>query len=46
MAVKSKTTLGRIEHKEGRPKTTSIGNGNNSRPRRRRGRKPMKGQGK
>lgn len=45
MVVKSKTSLGRIEHTAGRPKTTAIGQGRNSRPRRR-GRKPSKGQGK
>jgi hypothetical protein len=45
MAVKSKTALGRVEHKAGRPKTTSIGYGQHSRPRRR-GKKPLRGQGR
>lgn len=45
MAVKSKTGTGRLEHKAGRPKTTSIGYGQNSRPRRR-GKKKMRGQGR
>jgi hypothetical protein len=45
MAVKSKVGTARIEHKPGPPKTTSIGQGQNSRPRRR-GRKPLRGQGK
>ena len=44
MAVQSKTALGRVEHKSGRPKTTRDGYGQNSRPRRR-GKKPMRGQG-
>jgi len=45
MAVKSKTSPGRLEHKEGPPKTTSIGQGLHSRPRRR-GKKKTRGQGK
>jgi hypothetical protein len=45
LTVKSKTALGRIDHKAGKPKTTSIGHGNSSRARRR-GRKPYRGQGK
>lgn len=45
MAVKSKTALGRIEHKQGRPKTTSIGQGRNSRPKRK-GHKRLRGQGR
>ena len=45
MAVKSKTALGRLEHKAGRPKTTRQGMGQHSRPRRR-GKKPLRGQGR
>lgn len=45
MAVKSKTALGRVEHKAGRPKTTSQGMGQHSRPRRR-GKKKLVGQGR
>lgn len=45
MAVKSKTALGRLDHKAGRPKTTSQGYGQHSRPRRR-GKKKLVGQGK
>jgi hypothetical protein len=45
MAVKSKVGTGRIEHRPGPPKTTSIGQGQNSRPRRR-GRKKLRGQGR
>jgi hypothetical protein len=45
MAVKSKVGTGRIEHRPGPPKTTSIGQGQNSRPRRR-GRKKTRGQGR
>lgn len=44
MAVKSKLALGRIDHKPGKPKLTSIGQGQHSRPRRR-GRKKLRGQG-
>ena len=45
MAVKSKTGTARIEHQPGPPKTTCQGYGQNSRPRRR-GRKPLRGQGR
>jgi hypothetical protein len=45
MAVKSKIGTGRIEHKPGPPKTTSIGQGQHSRPERR-GKKKSRGQGK
>lgn len=45
MAVKSKIGTARIEHKPGPPKTTSIGQGQNSRPERR-GKKKSRGQGK
>lgn len=45
MAAKSKTALGRIEHKAGRPKTTKQGYGQHSRPRRR-GKKKLVGQGR
>jgi len=45
MSVKINTNLCRVEHKAGRPKTTSIGQGLNSRPRRR-GKKKTRGQGK
>ena len=45
MAVKSKTGTARIDHQPGPPKTTSIGYGQRSRPRRR-GRKPLRGQGR
>lgn len=45
MAVKSKTALGRLDHKAGRPKTTSQGYGQHSRPRRR-GKKKLVGQGR
>jgi hypothetical protein len=45
MAVKSKTSLGRVDHKEGKPKTTSIGHGRNSRPERK-GKKRYRGQGR
>jgi hypothetical protein len=44
MAVKSKTALGRVEFKQAGPKTTRSGYGRNSRPRRR-GKKPLRGQG-
>jgi hypothetical protein len=33
MAVKSKTALGRIDHKPGRPKKSKQGNGQHSKPR-------------
>jgi hypothetical protein len=45
MAVKAKTGVGRLDHKAGPPKTTSIGYGARSRPRRR-GKKPLRGQGR
>lgn len=46
MAVKAKTgSLGRTGHTPGPPKTTSIGQGARSRPRRR-GRKKLRGQGR
>jgi hypothetical protein len=45
MAVKSKIGTARIEHQPGSPKTTSQGQGQHSRPRRR-GRKKLRGQGK
>jgi hypothetical protein len=45
MAVKSKTALGRVDHKAGRPKTTKQGFGQHSRPRRR-GKKALRGQGR
>lgn len=44
MAVKSKIGTARIEHQPGRPKTTSQGQGQHSRPERR-GKKKMRGQG-
>jgi len=45
MAVKSKTALGRVDHKAGRPKTTAQGMGHHSRPARR-GNKKLRGQGR
>lgn len=45
MAVKSKTGAARIDHQPGPPKTTSQGQGQRSRPRRR-GRKKLVGQGR
>jgi hypothetical protein len=45
MAVKAKTGTARVEHHVSPPKTTSIGYGQNSRPRRR-GKKPLRGQGR
>ena len=45
MAVRSKTGSGAIDHQPGPPKTTSIGYGARSRPRRR-GKKPLRGQGR
>jgi len=45
MAVKSKTTLSRVEFEPGPPKTTRQGFGQQSRPRRR-GKKPLRGQGR
>jgi len=43
MAVKAKTGTGKLEHKSGPPKRTSIGQGQHSRPR---NRKKLRGQGK
>jgi hypothetical protein len=45
MAVKSKTGAARVEHQPGPPKTTRQGYGQRSRPRRR-GKKPLRGQGR
>ena len=45
MVVRSKTGTARIEHQPGPPKTTRQGYGQQSRPRRR-GRKPLRGQGR
>jgi len=45
MVVKSKTGTARIDHQPGPPKTTSQGQSAHSRPRRR-GRKPLRGQGR
>jgi hypothetical protein len=45
MAVKSKTGTARLDHQPGPPKTTSQGFGQHSRPRRR-GKKPLRGQGR
>ena len=45
MAVRSKAGASRIDHQPGAPKTTSIGQGQRSRPRRR-GRKKLRGQGR
>ena len=45
MAVRSKTGTKAIEHQPGPPKTTRQGYGQHSRPRRR-GRKPLRGQGR
>lgn len=45
MAVKSKVGAARIEHQPAPPKTTRQGQGKHSRPRRR-GRKPLRGQGR
>jgi len=45
MVSKAKTGVARIDHTPGRPKTTSQGYGQNSRPRRR-GKKKRVGQGK
>jgi len=45
MAVKAKTGVARLDHKAGPPKTTRQGYGSRSRPRRR-GRKPLRGQGR
>jgi hypothetical protein len=45
MVVRAKTGAARIEHQPGPPKTTAQGYGTRSRPRRR-GRKPLRGQGR
>jgi len=45
MAVKSKQGAARIEHQPGPPKSTRQGFGQHSRPRRR-GKKPLRGQGR
>jgi len=45
MAVKAKAGAARVEHQPGPPKTTRQGFGDHSRPRRR-GRKPLRGQGR
>jgi hypothetical protein len=44
MAVKSKTALGRVEHKAGKPKRTHQGQGQHSKPSH--GRKKTRGQGR
>ena len=44
MAVKSKTSLGRVEHKAGRPKKTRQGAGQHSKASH--GRKKYRGQGR
>ena len=44
MAVKSKTALGRVDHKAGKPKRTRQGQGKHSRPRGTR--KLLRGQGR
>lgn len=46
MAAKAKTGTGRIQHQPGPPKTTAIGDGQHSRPRRKNNRKPYRGQGR
>ena len=45
MAVKSKTGVARLDHQSGPPKATRQGYGQHSRLRRR-GRKPLRGQGR
>lgn len=45
MAVKAKTGTARLDHQAGPPKTTRAGFGQHSRPRRR-GKKPLRGQGR
>ena len=45
MAVRAKAGTGRIDHQPGPPKTTRQGFGTRSRPRRR-GKKPLRGQGR
>lgn len=44
MAVRSKTTLGRVEHAQARPKRTRQGNSKRSRPRH--NKKLRRGQGR
>jgi len=44
MAVKSKTALGRIEHRPGKPKKTRQGSGQHSKPRQ--NKKRYRGQGR
>lgn len=44
MAVKSKTALGRVEHKPGKPKRTHQGQGQHSKANH--GRKKTRGQGR
>jgi hypothetical protein len=46
MAVRSKTGTSPLQRKEPKPKTTSIGQGLMSRPRRRNNRKKLRGQGR
>lgn len=45
MPAKAKGGASRVEHVPGRPKTTRDGYGQQSRPRRR-GKKPLRGQGR
>ena len=45
MAVRSKQGTARLEHQPGPPKATRQGYGQHSRPRRR-GKKPLRGQGR
>ena len=45
MAVKAKTGTAWLDHQPGPPKTTRQGYGQRSRPRRR-GKKPLRGQGR
>ena len=45
VAVRSKTGTARLDHQAGTPKTTRQGYGQRSRPRRR-GKKPLRGQGR
>ena len=45
MATRSKTGVARLDHTPGPPKTTRQGYGTRSRPRRR-GKKPLRGQGR
>lgn len=46
MAVRAKTGTAALQRKESKPKTTSIGQGLHSRPRRRNQRKKLRGQGR